>query len=409
MKQIAVLGHGVVGSGVCELLDKNAASINGKAGCEIAVKRILDLRDFPDLPYAGKFTKRFEDILEDTEIEVVVEVMGGVEPAFRFVKSSLEAGKSVVTSNKELVARRGAELLGCAREHNVNFLFEASVGGGIPIIRPLHQCLAANRIDEIAGILNGTTNFILTKMFKEGMPFADALALAQKSGYAEANPAADVEGVDACRKICILASLAFGSHVYPERVHTQGITGITLADVQYAEGADRVIKLVGRTYQADGGVYAIVSPALLHKDSQLGGIDDVFNGILVRGDATGDVVFYGKGAGKLPTASAVIGDVIDCAKAAGHIGSLHWEDSDGDNVIDYRTQPAAKYVRCTGVSPAAVEAVFGKVSYLSRNAQPAGELAFLTPTMQEGELDAKLARLEQDGCSILSAIRTLDY
>lgn len=422
MIQIAVLGHGVVGSGVVEVLDKNGAGIAKRAGEEIGIKYILDLRDFPDSPHKDKFVKDFEVILRDDSVKVVVEVMGGVHPAYDFVKASLLAGKSAVTSNKEMVAQKGAELLAIAKEKGVNFLFEASVGGGIPIIRPLHQCLAANEIDEIAGILNGTTNFILTKMIKEGMPFGKALDLAQKNGYAEADPTADVEGHDACRKICILASLAFGSHVYPECVPTAGISDITPEDVQYAEKEGYVIKLIGRAHRTQGGkVFAAVGPALIPADCQLGGVDDVFNGILVRGDATGDVVFYGKGAGKLPTASAVVGDVIDCIKAKGTIVSLSWADSDRDNVADYRDEDVKMYVRCTGAATATamlnsdelqamLEAGFGSgLHFLTRKGQPGEEFAFFTPSLNHGLLEEALEALAADGIKVLAAIPVLDY
>ena len=315
MVQIAVMGYGVVGSGVVEVLTTHTEHIAKRAKEEIGIKYILDLREFPDSPFADKFTKSFDDIVNDPEVRVVVEVMGGLHPAFEYSMRCMEAGKSVVTSNKELVAAKGAELLKVAQEKNVNFLFEASVGGGIPIIRPISQCLAANDVIEIAGILNGTTNFILTKMIHDSMDFQDALALAQKLGYAERNPAADVEGADACRKICILASLAFGRHVYPEQVHTEGITNISLADVEYAEQWGGVVKLIGRVKQMESGkLQIIVCQMFIPSESQLANVDDVFNGIMVRGDSTGDVVFYGKGAGKLPTASAVVADVIDCVK-----------------------------------------------------------------------------------------------
>ena len=407
MIHIAVLGHGVVGSGVCEVLDKNAAGIADKTGEGIQVKKILDKRDFPDLPYTEKFTKDFDEILKDPDISVVVEVMGGVHPAYDFVKAALQKGISVVSSNKELVAAKGAALLKLAAENNVNFLFEASVGGGIPIIRPLHQCLAANRIDEITGILNGTTNFILTKMIKEGMQFADALLLAQQMGYAEANPAADVEGLDACRKISILASLAFGSHVYPDNVPTQGITAVTPEDVQYAESAGCVIKLIGQARRTGNGkIYAMVSPAFITKDSQLAGVDDVYNGILVRGDVTGDVVFYGKGAGKLPTASAVVGDIIDCVKSGGTIKSLHWEDSGENNVADHTAFPAELYVRCSGAA-ADIDAVFGAVHYLTRKGEGKDEHAFLTPVLPEYMLLERLEQLKKSGCKVLASIRKL--
>ena len=315
MVEIAIMGHGTVGSGVVEVLTRHEATITKRAKEEIRIKYILDLREFPDSPLADRFTKSFDDIIGDSSIRIVVEVMGGLHPAYDYVKRCLEAGKSVVTSNKELVAAKGAELLRIARDQNVNFLFEASVGGGIPIIRPMSQCLAANDVVEVAGILNGTTNFILTKMINEQMPFEDALALAQKLGYAERNPAADIEGQDACRKICILASLAYGKHVYPDQIHTEGITNISLADVQYADAWGGVVKLIGEAnLLLSGKLHSIVCPMFIPRDSQLANVDDVFNGIMVRGDATGDVVFYGKGAGKLPTASAVVADVIDCVK-----------------------------------------------------------------------------------------------
>ena len=327
MAEIAVMGHGVVGSGVLEVLLSHTDSISKRAKEEIHVKRILDLREFPDLPYSGCFTKDFNDILNDPEIRIVVEVMGGLEPAYSYVKACLENGKSVVTSNKELVAQKGAELLALAQKNNLNFLFEASVGGGIPIIRPISQCLAANEMTEIAGILNGTTNFILTKMIREHMAFDDALALAQKLGYAERDPSADVEGIDACRKICILASLAYGTHVYPDSVHTEGITSITKEDVGYADAWGGVIKLIGEVKKLENGrVHIQVAPMFISRESQLANVDDVFNGILVRGDATGDVVFYGKGAGKLPTASAVVADVVDALKNGVKVhDSLFWQ------------------------------------------------------------------------------------
>lgn len=411
MVKVAVLGHGTVGSGVVELFQKNAKSITSRAGQEIEVKRILDIREFPDLPYADKFTKDFNEILNDPEISIVAEVMGGLSPAFDFTKSLLEHGKSVVTSNKELVAAKGAQLLAIAKEHNVNYFFEASVGGGIPIIRPMHQCLAANEITEVAGILNGTTNYILTKMIHESVPFDEALATAQQLGYAERNPAADVEGHDACRKICILASLAFGSHVYPHTVYTEGITKLTLDDVAYAENWGGVIKLIGRAKKLVGGkMYATVYPALLSSHSQLAGIDDVFNGILIRGNATGDVVFYGRGAGKFPTASAVVADMIDISKASSTSKSLSWKDSVADNVADYKEAPLQFYVRASlcGAEQADIAGVFGDVTWLSRPGQPADEVAFVTDTMTEYELDEKLGTLGNK-ISVNSMIRVLDY
>ncbi len=411
MIYVAILGHGVVGSGVAEVLRKNAQSIAHKAGDTIEIRRILDLREFPDSPYAALFTKDFKDILNDGDIRIVVETMGGLHPAYEFVKSCLLAGKSVVTSNKELVAAKGDELLEIARDNNLNFLFEASVGGGIPILRPIDQCLAANEVYEIAGILNGTTNFMLTKMIEEHMSFEDALALAQKLGYAERNPSADVDGHDACRKICILASLAFGRHVYPDQVHTEGISHITLDDVKYADAWGGVIKLIGRVVKRpDGRLNALVAPMILPRTSLLADVNDVFNGIMVRGDAIGDVVFYGRGAGKLPTASAVVADVIDEVKHIGARKYLFWERGSADYVADYKEGRDAALVRlqCTDIpaAPAQVAAVFGEVSYVHAPHAAADEVAFVTPVMAEGELDDKLAQLQS--MQLVSRIRIAD-
>lgn len=413
MAKIAVLGYGVVGSGTVEVFYKNKKSLEEKAGQALDIKYILDLRDFPDSPYQDKFVKDFNIILNDPEISVVTEVIGGLKPAYDFVKSSLLAGKSVVTSNKELVAAKGAELLAIAKEKNVNFFFEASVGGGIPIIKPLHTCLSANEIDEIAGILNGTTNFILTKMIRDGMSFDDALATAQRLGYAERNPSADVDGHDACRKICILASLAFGKHVYPESVHTEGITKITLEDVEYVGSYDAKIKLIGCAKREDGGMISIgVFPAVIKDDSQLAGVNDVFNAILVRGDATGDVVFYGKGAGMLPTASAVVSDIISAVKHSGTSRSLTWADSAQDFIKSFDEFRCANYIRLradnTDVTKAVVKAVFGDVEYLSAKKQPENELAFITGVMSEKDAVDACAKVA-DGAEILGRIRVLDY
>lgn len=408
MIQVAILGHGVVGSGVAEILLTHKESLQKKVHEEISIKRILDLRDFPGLSYSDKFTKNFEDIVNDDEIKVVAEVMGGVNPAFDFVKRCLEANKSVVTSNKELVAKKGAQLLAIAKEHNVNFLFEASVGGGIPIIRPLNNCLVANDVDEIAGILNGTTNFILTKMITESMSFKDALKLAQELGYAERDPSADVEGHDACRKICILASLAFGKHVYPDNIHTEGITNISLADVAYANRWGGVIKLIGDVKNTGNGMLDIfVAPMLISEESQLSGIDDVFNGILVRGDATGDVVFYGKGAGKLPTASAVVADIVDCIKHINARKYLFWSDCDGSNVLPYDESVSAMYVRANG-SIKTAQSVFNKITQLHRENAPENEIAFTTGEMKIKEFNEKIKELKENGVEVLNTIRIGD-
>ncbi|NLT10301.1 MAG: homoserine dehydrogenase [Ruminococcus sp.] len=333
--KFAVLGHGVVGSGVVELFYKNKNSIEKKAGTEMDIKYILDLRDFPDSPYKDKFTKDFNDILNDDEVTCVAECMGGVEPAFTFVKSCLEKGKSVATSNKELVAEKGDILLKTAKDHNCNFFFEASVGGAIPIIRPLHRCLAANDITKVAGILNGTTNFILTKMYNDNMPFEEALALAQKLGYAEKDPTADIEGHDACRKICIISSLVFGKHVYPKSVYTKGISKVQLSDVAAADVLGYAIKLVATvTHQPNGKILPAVMPMLVSHDNIMAGVNDVFNAVLVYGDGIDQAMFYGRGAGKLPTASAVMGDVIEAAKHKITVFSQSWESSDNDSFVD---------------------------------------------------------------------------
>lgn len=409
---VAVMGYGTVGSGVVEVFNKNHDSIVRRSTRDsLDLKYILDLRDFPGDPNADKFIKDFNIILNDADVKIVVETMGGLHPAFEFVSSLLKAGKSVVTSNKELVAAKGYELLTLAEENNVNFLFEASVGGGIPIIRPITQCLAANEIDEIAGILNGTTNFILTMMIEKNMTFADALKLAQDNGYAEKDPTADIEGHDACRKICILASLCFGKHVYPDAVYTEGITKITLEDVAYVQNYGGVIKLLGRAKRMENGkISALVSPAVVMHGSQLASVTDVFNAILVRGDAIGDVVFYGKGAGKLPTASAVVADVIDCAKHADRKKAFGWGASEENYVVDYKTLETALYIRAEvsdkGAALAAVEAQLGKVKVLAREDAPEKELAFVTGTDTEQALTEKL---EKTGISVLSCIRVTDY
>lgn len=335
MKKFAVLGHGVVGSGVVELFYKNKANIEKHAGSEMDIKYILDLRDFPDSPYKDKFTKNFDDILNDDEVVAVAECMGGVEPAFTFTKKLLEKGKSVSTSNKELVAKKGDVLLKIAKEHNCNFFFEASVGGAIPIIRPLHRCLAANDITKVSGILNGTTNFILTKMYNDNMPFSEALALAQKLGYAEKDPTADIEGHDACRKICIISSLVFGKHVYPESVFTKGISDIQLCDVSSADMLGYSIKLIATVSKTSNGkILPVVMPMLVPSENIIAGVSDVFNAVLVYGDGIDKTMFYGRGAGKLPTASAVLGDIIESVKHDVTVFSQTWESSQDDSFID---------------------------------------------------------------------------
>ena len=409
MIQIAVMGHGVVGSGVTEILLSHGDEIAKKVQEEIYRKKVLDLRDFPDSPIADRFTKSFEDIINDDDIKIVVEVMGGINPAYDFVKRCLQNGKSVVTSNKELVAVKGAELLQIAEDNNLNFLFEASVGGGIPIIRPLNQCLAANTVDEIDGILNGTTNFILTKMIREAMSFDDALKLAQNLGYAERNPAADVEGHDACRKICILASLIFGKHVYPDVVHTEGITKITLKDVEYAEAWGGVIKLIGSVKLTDGKQEIMVAPMFIRNSCQLANVDDVFNAILVKGDSTGEVVFYGKGAGKLPTASAVVADVMDCVNHIDQRRNIYWEDSDNKDVLPFEETKYAMYVLVNTDDKdeafAKAEKLFDEIDVIEKEDAGSSEFAFVTPVMKYSDFEKAYAQLPDSGIQTVSAIR----
>lgn len=401
MISVAIMGHGTVGSGVAEILTTHKQKLFKAVGEELYVKHILDLREFPDSPLADRFTKNFEDIVNDIEVRVVVEVMGGTNPAYDFVKRCLQAGKSVVTSNKELVAKHGAELLAVAKENNANFLFEASVGGGIPIIRPLSQCLVANEVDEIAGILNGTTNFIFGKMINDNMDFSDALKLAQDLGYAERNPEADIEGHDACRKICILASLAFGKHIYPDNVYTKGISEITLDDVKYADSLNYVIKLIGDVKKTeDGKLDIMVAPMLLSKDCILSDINDVFNGILVKGDCTGDVMFYGKGAGKLPTASAVVADVVDCAKHLKARKRIFWTDSDGSQVASYKDSKTAMYIRVAGKGKMA-QSLFPDSEIMKAD----GNTVLMTQEYKFGEIEEKIAKLNENGEKVLSAIR----
>ena len=324
MVNIAVLGYGTVGSGVVEVINTNPECINMRAGDEINIKYVLDLREFPGSPIENILVHDFDTILNDESVKIVVEVMGGVEPAYTFVKKSLLAGKSVCTSNKELVAKHGPELLAIAKEKNINFLFEASVGGGIPIIRPLTSSLTADEIREISGILNGTTNFILTKMYDEGWDFDEALKEAQRLGYAERNPEADVEGYDACRKIAILSSLAFNDNVNFEEIYTEGITNITAMDVAYAKKLDMAIKLLASSKKEDDNFYAMVAPFLIDESNPLHAVNGVFNGIFVNGNVIGDLMFYGSGAGKLPTASAVVSDVVDCVKHLNRNITIFW-------------------------------------------------------------------------------------
>lgn len=399
--KIAVMGFGVVGSGTVELFYKNKELMEKRCGREMDIKYILDLRDFPDSPFAAKMTKNFEDIINDPEIKVVAEVMGGATYAYDYTKRLLQKGISVVTSNKELVAMHGAELIKIAKSNGCNYFFEASVGGGIPIIRPLHQCLAANRIEKIAGILNGTTNFILTKMIYDQLSFEQALSLAQQLGYAERDPSADIDGADACRKLCILGSLAFGKQIYPDYVHCSGIRNITLDDVEYVANAGYCVKLIGLIEKTEKGVVATVCPRLVSVDNPLSGVNDVYNAIMVWGDSVGDVLFSGRGAGKWATASAVVADIIDAVKHQGaDVASLTWEDSDDKSfMVPYKSADVRVYVRVSSHDADSLKGLittlFGYVDFIPRKQRSKGELAFITPEIEEYQIDKKLALLSE--------------
>lgn len=403
----AIMGHGVVGSGVAEIMLGHNNLLNQKIKNEIDVKYILDLRDFENLPYSNKFIKDFETILNDDDVKIVVEVMGGINPAYDFVKRCLLAGKSVVTSNKELVACKGAELLKIANCNNVNFLFEASVGGGIPILRPIAQCLAANDIVEVKGILNGTTNYILNKMIVDNMDFDSALSLAQEMGFAEKDPTADIGGHDACRKICILAALSFGKHVYPEQVKTDGITNISLTDVEYADSFDCAIKLIGSAKKlGDDKITASVKPMLVSHSNILSDVNGVFNAVMVSGDSVGDVMFYGKGAGKMPTASAVVADVLDCAK---HLQSRKYVDWD-DGSSDYVTYPDEKvrlyvYIQSNDFDMLSEQftTIFSDNTWHIKN-DDKKEIAFITDEDYESILMKKINSIK---CDTLKVMHTL--
>ena len=358
MIQIAVLGYGTVGSGVVEVIEKNKDMVNKKSGDEIEVKYILDLRDFPGDPYEAKVVHDFDIIVNDPEVRIICETMGGVGAAYQFTKAALEKGISVCTSNKELVAMHGPELLTIAREHNCNYLFEVSVGGGIPIIRPLNYSLTAEKIEKITGILNGTTNYMLSKMEREGVAYEDVLRRAQEKGYAERNPEADVEGHDACRKIAILSSLMMGKNVDSSKIYTEGITAITAADFAYAKACKKSIKLLAVSQLiSDDEVLAMVSPVMIDAENPLSMVNGVFNAVMVTGNMLGDSMYYGKGAGKLPTASAVVSDVVDCARHLGKVIMCFWDKEDAKLAcVDDMTR--AFFVRAKAGAEDAVKAAF---------------------------------------------------
>lgn len=391
MIRIAVLGYGTVGSGVVKVIQTNAKIIAKRAGQEVEVKYVLDLRDFPDDPIQSKVVHDFNVILEDPEVDIVVETMGGTKPAYEFVKKSLLAGKSVCTSNKELVAAYGAELVHIAKSKTVNFLFEASVGGGIPIIRPLNQSLTADRIEQINGILNGTTNYILTKMAQEGSDFADVLKEAQELGYAEKDPTADVEGYDACRKIAILTSLAYGQQVDYEDIYTEGITKITAGDFKYAKALGAAIKIFGTSRKEGNKLYAMVAPQMIQADNPLYAVNDVFNAICVTGNMLGDVMFYGKGAGKEATASAVVSDVVDAVKHMNVNVMTIWED-EKQEVAPMDEMKNRFFVRIGASEKAKAEDLFEEVTPVDGGI--ADEFGFLTGTMTEKEFNETISQFD---------------
>ena len=404
MINIAVLGYGTVGSGVVEVINTNQDSINRRAGDAIRIKYVLDLRDFPGDPVQKVLVHDYETIVNDPEVDIVVEVMGGLEPAHTFVKRALEAGKSVATSNKALVAKFGPELMDIARNKNINFLFEASCGGGIPIIRALNQSLTADQIDEVTGILNGTTNYMLTKMDMEGSRFESVLKEAQEKGYAEADPTADVEGYDACRKIAILSSLAYGKFLNYEKIHTEGITRITPEDMEYAKVMGMSIKLLATSRKlSEDSYYAVVAPFLVGKNNPLYSVNDVYNGIFVHGNVLGDAMFYGSGAGKLPTASAVVADVVDEAKHLHENMPNEWNDqplplADPDQVS------GRFFVRVQTTDLSLIQSVFGTIEQI-QVPKAEGETGFVTAQMTLGQYKAKAAEIKAE---ILSMIRIKD-
>jgi homoserine dehydrogenase len=397
MVKIAVLGYGTVGSGVVEVIDRNHESINKRAGQDIEIKYVLDLRDFPGDPVENILVHDFDIILKDPEVKIIAEAMGGVEPAYTFTKSALLAGKSVCTSNKELVAAHGAELLEIAKEKKVNYLFEASVGGGIPIIRPLNSSLTADEITEITGILNGTTNYILTEMAEKGSAFDDVLKVAQDKGYAERNPEADVEGYDACRKIAILTSLVTGAQVDYQDIHTEGITKISDIDFKYAKELKASIKLLGMSKKVDGVFYSMVAPYMIGQNHPLIGVNGVFNGIFVHGNVLDDVMFYGRGAGKLPTASAVVSDIVDAVKHLNVNIMTIWER---------RKSSLGRFEECTNKffvrmkdkgldddQMVTIKEAFGDVLYVKAPGVK-DELAFITNPIKEEEFAEHLKKFD---------------
>ncbi|MBR1853564.1 MAG: homoserine dehydrogenase [Lachnospiraceae bacterium] len=403
MIHVAVLGYGTVGSGVVEVIEGNKQLIGKRSGDELNVKYILDLRDFPGDPYEHKVIHDFQQILEDEEVSILCEVMGGVGAAYQFTKQALQKGKSVCTSNKELVAKHGPELLELAKEHHCNYLFEASVGGGIPIIRPLNSALTAEKIENITGILNGTTNYILSKMEREGADFDEVLKQAQANGYAESNPEADVEGYDACRKIAILSSLMMGKNVDSDKVFTEGITKITADDFAYAKAAGKSIKLLGMSTAVDADTaLTLVAPFMIDTDHPLAMVNDVFNAVFVTGNMLGDSMYYGRGAGKLPTASAVVGDVVECARNLGRTLPCFWE-AEEVTLADVNTTTRKFFVRAKADASDTVKAAFPDAQQIEAEGRRE-DVGFVTAYLTEQEFAAQYEAL---GDAVLGRIRIL--
>lgn len=400
MIKVAVLGYGTVGSGVVEVIEKNKELIQARASKQLEVKYILDLREFPGDPYEDKLVHDVNVIMEDDEIAIVCETMGGVGAAYQFTKMALEKGKSVCTSNKEMVAKYGAEMLELAKANHCNYLFEASVGGGIPIIRPINSALTAEKIESITGILNGTTNYILSKMEKEGADFDDVLKKAQDKGYAERNPEADVEGYDACRKIAILSSLMLGKTVNYEKLYTEGITGITSADFKYAKVMGRSVKLLGLSQHVGDGAVAMVAPFMISEENPLYMVSGVFNAICVRGNMLGDSMYYGRGAGKLPTASAVVADVVDCARNQGRTINCLWEKEEAV-LADIGDVERSMFLRVKAEALESVKEAFpgGHVITVEGRSK---DIGYVTPVMKEKVLAEKCTAL---GENVLNRIR----
>ncbi len=398
MKKVAILGFGTVGSGVYEMLSLNKEKIKKVCNEEIKVEYILDIRDFSERSDKDIFIKDFDIILQDKDVDIIAEVIGGIHPAYDFTKAALKAGKSVVTSNKELVAEKGDELLSIAKDMGVNYLFEASVGGGIPLINPIHNCLCSNEIEEISGILNGTTNYILTEMFEKGRSFSLALEEAQRLGYAERNPSSDVDGIDSARKIAILMAVNYGKCIDANSIYTEGISKIENIDVKYAESISSVIKLIGRGYEKDGKVYASVSPAIVSKRNQLSSVNGVFNAVSVRGNAVGDVMLYGRGAGKMPTASAVVSDICSIAQDGCNKG-YYWVKAEPCEVMPFEEAEESYLVRIKEEDKDAAALIFGQASFITLS-EAKGEVAFITPSMKNKDFLSKAGKL-----SIIKKIR----